>query len=484
VREQAVDAIAALGDVRALPYLVDLMNKAPQLRIPCAAAVRTLGSPQGAPQVAPFLSDPDPNVRLAVVQCLEALDDRTQAAALQPLEADPSPAVRRAVGEVLSRWSLVEGAQHVALDESGSLLDRYLVAVFHGGAGDLLLAAERVPYVKLLGEMRPLEDRVLSAEEVKALLLPRLSVAQRQAVEALKDVDFSYEVKSHGLRFRSHVFAQMTGLAAVFRIVKSEIPHIEKLGLPSVVLTFGQLTNGLVLVGGPTGSGKSTTLAAIIDHVNRTQPRHIVTIEDPVEVLHTRKKSLINQREVGTHTRSFEGALRSILRQDPDVILVGEMRDLPTIAFAVTAAETGHLVLGTVHTVSADTSVDRLINVFPPNQQPQVRSMLADSLKAVICQNLLTRKDGKGRLLAVEVMLNNDAVSNLIRKGRSFQIPSVIMTSREQGMQSMDSELSRLVKEGLVHADDAFMRAIDKKAFEASLGGLRGEPLTTPSASS
>ena len=446
--------------------------------------IRTLGSPQGAPQVAPFLSDPDPNVRLAVVQCLEALDDRTQAAALQPLEADPSPAVRRAVGEVLSRWSLVEGARHVSLEESGSLLDRYLVAVFQGGADDLLLAAERVPYVKRLGEMRPLEDRVLSAEEVKALLLPRLSVAQRQAVEALKDVDFSYEVKSHGLRFRSHVFVQMTGLAAVFRIVKSEIPHIEKLGLPPVVLTFGQLSHGLVLVGGPTGSGKSTTLAAIIDHVNRTQPRHIVTIEDPVEVLHTRKRSLINQREVGTHTRSFEGALRSILRQDPDVILVGEMRDLPTIAFAVTAAETGHLVLGTVHTVSADTSVDRLINVFPPNQQPQVRSMLADSLKAVICQNLLTRKDGKGRLLAVEVMLNNDAVSNLIRKGRSFQIPSVIMTSREQGMQSMDSELSRLVREGLVHADDAFMRAIDKKAFEASLGGLRGETVTTPSASS
>jgi len=247
--------------------------------------------------------------------------------------------------------------------------------------------------------------------------------------------------------------------------------------VPKIVETFGNFNNGLVLVGGPTGSGKSSTLAALIDYINRTSGRHIITLEDPIEVVHARKQSLINQREIGTHTKSFGHALRATLRQDPDVILVGEMRDLETIAFAVTAAETGHLVFGTVHTVSADTSIDRLVNTFPPGQQPQVRSMLAETLRAVVCQHLVRKKDG-GRVLAAEVLINTDAVQNMIRKGKTFQLPSVVATSRESGMQSMDLELARLVNEGAVSLEEGYAKANDKRAFETMTG--TGSPAEKP----
>ena len=279
-------------------------------------------------------------------------------------------------------------------------------------------------------------------------------------------MDYSHEVKSEGLRFRANVFNQLSGLSGVFRRIRGKLPEIETLGLPPLVRTFGDLKNGLVLVGGPTGSGKSTTLAALIDYINRTSSRHIIALEDPIEVIHRRKLSLVNQREIGAHTRSFSAALRSTLREDPNVILVGEMRDLITIEFTVIAAETGHLVFGTVHTVSAATTVDRMISAFPPGQQEQVRSTLADSLRAVICQYLLSEKTGGGRVLAVELMVNNEAVANLIRKGKAFQLPSIIATSREQGMQLMDNDLLRLVKEGRISAEDGYVKAVSKKEFE------------------
>src|SRR5438105_6101621 len=226
------------------------------------------------------------------------------------------------------------------------------------------------------------------------------------------------------------------------------------------------MKNGVVLVGGPTGSGKSTTLAALIDYINRTSARHIMSLEDPIEVVHPRQLSLVNQREIGTHSKSFARALRSTLRADPNVILVGEMRDLTTIEFTVTAADTGHLVFGTVHTVSAATTVDRLVSGFPPGQQAQVRSTLADSLRAVVCQHLLKERNGPGRVLALEILLNNDAVANMIRKGKSYQLPSLIATSHEQGMQLMDADLLRLLKEGRISAEDAYMKATTKKNFE------------------
>ena len=245
---------------------------------------------------------------------------------------------------------------------------------------------------------------------------------------------------------------------------------MESLGLPSVVSTFGNFKNGLVLVGGPTGSGKSTTLASLIDYINRTSARHVVTLEDPIEAVHLSQRSLVNQREKGTHTSSFASALRATLRQDPDVILVGELRDHETISFAVSAAETGHLVLGTVHTVSADASMDRIINSFPTAQQPQVRTMLAETLRAVVCQHLIRKKDKQGRVLAVEVMINNEATANLIRKGKTYQISSIIAQSRELGMQTMDNDILRLVRAGIVAEEEGYAKALDKKAFEAGLG--------------
>ena len=273
--------------------------------------------------------------------------------------------------------------------------------------------------------------------------MPHLSIIQIAELEKLSEIDFSYEITEKELRFRANIFLQYGGLSAVFRAIEGKLADFKSLGLPQIVSTFGDLKDGLIVIGGPTGSGKSTTLGAIIDYINRTSNRHIISMEDPIEIVHPSKKGLVNQREIGTHTSSFQNALRSTLRQDPDVILTGEMRDLATISFAITVAETGHLVFGTLHTVSADTTVDRLLNVFPTNQQEQVRSMLSQNLRAVVCQYLLKKKQG-GRCLAAEVMLNNDAIANMIRKNKQYQIPSVIATSREQGMQQMDQALRQL----------------------------------------
>jgi twitching motility protein PilT len=468
VREQSIEAIADLQDKRAIPYVLEILARHTEQRLMCIQALHKLGATDAAAHVVPFLQDDDADVRLAAVQCLGAIDARDQAEGLTALDADPIYRVRAAAREVLARWNLT--AEIATADEKTmNMLDRLLTAVSGQQADDLVLSASRQPYVKKLGKMEPLSKTVLTDEQVRAILFPHLSAQQLEMLEHGKDVDFSYEVVSRNLRFRGHVFNQNTGMGAVFRIVKNEIPNIENLGLPPLVKQFASWKNGLVLVGGPTGSGKSTTLAAIIDQINRTHAYHIVSIEDPIEVVHTRRQSLINQREVGTHTPSFNNALRSTLRQDPDVLLVGELRDLQTISFAVTAAETGHLVFATVHTVSADTSIDRLINAFPAGQQPQVRSMLAETLRAVVCQHLLRKADGKGRAIAVEVMVNNDAIANMIRKGKTFQIPQVIQSSRDVGMQSMDSELARLVKAGVVTQEEAYAKAIDKKAFETQI---------------
>jgi twitching motility protein PilT len=342
-----------------------------------------------------------------------------------------------------------------------------LVAVAHAQGDDLILTPGRRPLMKRMGVTKPISSTAIAPEKLKALIAPHLSLVQLEGLEAGKEVDFSYNVESENLRFRVNVFQQFGGIGVVFRIIKAVIPELDQLGLPPVVKGLADLSSGLVLVGGATGSGKSTTLAALVHHINRTSCRHIITLEDPIEVMHQRITGIVNQREIGTHTGSFNAALRSTLRQDPNVILIGELRDLPTISFAVSAAETGHLVFGTIHTVSAAGVIDRLINVFSSGQQDHVRSMLAGSLRAVVCQQLLSRTDVRGRVLAVEVLLNNEAVANLIRSGKTFQISSFIATSQEQGMQLMDNELLRLAREGVISVDDAYARAINKKDFEA-----------------
>ncbi|MEZ4393982.1 MAG: PilT/PilU family type 4a pilus ATPase [Polyangiales bacterium] len=469
-REQAVEAIAGLEDPRAIPYLVDMLARQPQLRVVCVDALRALRAAEVTPQVIALLKDEDPDTRIAAVRFLGSLEDRGAADALRTLDADPVGRVRLAARDVLAQWRALEEFQGQS-DRAVSVLDKMLIGASAAEADDMVIAAGRVAYVKKLGKMRPMGTHVFTAEQVRGILTGHLTPEQREALDRLEEIDFSYEVKSRGTRFRGHIFHQLAGLGAVFREVRGQIPSFEGLGLPATVAQFAKFKNGLVLVGGPTGSGKSTTLASLIDYINRSASnRHIVTLEDPIEVVHARKGCLVNQREIGTHARDYRGAMRSILRQDPDVILVGEMRDHATVNFAVTAAETGHLVLGTVHTVSADTTVDRVVNVFPPAHQSVIRSMLAESLRAVLCQHLIPRADGPGRVLACEVLINNEAVSHLIRKGRSFQIQQVLATSRDQGMLTMDGELARLFREGKISAEDGYMRANDKRSFEAVVG--------------
>jgi twitching motility protein PilT len=448
-----------------VPYLVHIMGADADLQPVCIQALIDMGARGAAAQVAPLTDSPSSDVRLLAIRFLEKFDATEHAPLVGRLHDDPNPRVRAAVRDLLTRWRVTAQGGAVAVP----MLDRLLVQLAKQEGDDLIIASGKPVYMKRMGRAEPITETALTEEQVKSLLLPHLTAEQVVALQALQDIDYSHEVKSEGLRFRANVFNQLGGVSGVFRRIRGQLPEIEKLGLPSLIKSFGDMKDGLVLVGGPTGSGKSTTLAALIDYINRTSSRHIISLEDPIEVIHLRKKSLVNQREIGTHTKSFSAALRSTLREDPDVILVGEMRDLPTIEFTVIAAETGHLVFGTVHTVSAATSVDRLVSAFPPAQQEQVRSTLADSLRAVVCQYLMKEKTGSGRVLAVEIMMNNEAVSNLIRKGKSFQLPSIISTSREQGMQLMDMDLMRLLKEGKISAQDAYVKALSKKDFEPFL---------------
>ncbi|TMA20168.1 MAG: PilT/PilU family type 4a pilus ATPase, partial [Deltaproteobacteria bacterium] len=449
VKETAIEAVALINDERAIPYLVHIMGADPDLQPVCIQALTDMNAKGAAAQVAALCNSESPDVRFLAVKFLDKFDANDHAAVVAKLNDDPHLKVRAAARELITRWRITaQGNSAVAVP----LLDRLLYQLAQQEGDDLIVASGKPVFMKKVGQISALTSGPLAEEQVKALLMPHLSTEQLMALQALQDVDYSHEVKSEGLRFRANVFQQLGGLSGVFRRIRGKLPEFEKLGLPPMVQSFGNMKNGLVLVGGPTGSGKSTTLAALIDYINRTASRHIISLEDPIEVIHKRKTSLINQREVGTHTRSFAAALRSTLREDPNVILVGEMRDLPTIEFTVIAAETGHLVFGTVHTVSAATTVDRIVSAFPPGQQQQVRSTLADSLRAVVCQYLMIEKTGPGRVLAVELLINNEAVSNLIRKGKSFQLPSVISTSREQGMQLMDTDLMRLLKEGKITA--------------------------------
>ncbi|WP_136515398.1 type IV pilus twitching motility protein PilT [Geomonas edaphica] len=336
------------------------------------------------------------------------------------------------------------------------------------GASDLHLSAGSPPIFRLRGEMERQNFKSLSHEELKAILFEILTPKQRETFEEKHDLDFAYSVPGLA-RFRGNYMLQHRGIAAVFRIIPSKILSADDLGLPDGIRNMTKLRKGLVLVTGPTGSGKSTTLAAMIDLINSTRREHILTLEDPLEFIHENKMSLFNQRQIGEHSESFSSALRAALREDPDVILVGEMRDLETISLAMSAAETGHLVFGTLHTSSAAKTVDRIIDVFPKDAQEQVRAILSESLKGVVCQQLLKTADGKGRAAAQEIMVWNPAVGNLIREGKTFQIPSIMQTGRKDGMQLMDQHILDLLKTKRVSPEEAYRCCQDKRQFEQYL---------------
>jgi twitching motility protein PilT len=332
-------------------------------------------------------------------------------------------------------------------------ISELLLFMVENKGSDLHLSAGEPPMIRIHGDMRKIDMPPLDKDEVHRMIYDIMNDQQRMAYEENLELDFSFALGEIA-RFRVNVFRQLRGEAAVFRTIPTKIPTFEELNLPKVFVDIARLEKGLVLVTGPSGSGKSTTLAAIIDFINTEQKGHILTIEDPIEFVHKSKNCLVNQRELGPHTKSFANALRSALREDPDVILVGEMRDLETISLALTAAETGHLVFGTLHTSSAPKTVDRVIDVFPPAQQAQVRAMFAESIQAVISQALFKRKDGKGRIAAFEIMLGTPAIRNLIREAKIAQIPSIMQTSRQIGMQTMEVAVQELVAKNLVTREE------------------------------
>lgn len=339
--------------------------------------------------------------------------------------------------------------------------------VQHGGS-DLHLLEGQPPKIRRHGEIHPVRDEPLDHAEITSLLAPIAGEKQWHHFLQSGDLDFAYE-KDESSRFRCNYYKQLYGIGAVFRIIPTKIKTIQELGVPLVVQSFGDLRSGLVLVTGPTGSGKSTTLAAIIDYINTNYSKHIITIEEPIEFVHPNKRSVITQREVPSETPSFSVGLKAALREDADVVLVGEMRDLETISLALTAAETGLLVFGTLHTNNARKTIDRIIDAFPSDEQQQIRTMLANSLRGVVAQLLLKRADGQGRLAVNEILVAKSSVAAIIREGATVKLSDELKTGKAEGMQLMDDAIWSFLQQKLISPEEAYMKAIDKQRFEPFL---------------
>jgi twitching motility protein PilT len=347
-------------------------------------------------------------------------------------------------------------------------IDAFFKLMHEQGASDLHVVAGQPPMLRIVGDIERVKYQTFDNDNLKAMLYEIAPEDKIKVFEETGDVDFGYEIPGTA-RYRANFFMQKNGIGAVFREIPDTIMTAEQLGLPSVVSKLASLPRGLVLVTGPTGSGKSTTLAAIIDQANKGRKDHIITVEDPIEFVHNSQGCVVNQREVGIHTKSFSAALRGALREDPDIILVGEMRDLETTSLAIEAASTGHLVFATLHTTSAVSTVDRIVEIFPASQQAQIRSTLADGLRAVLAQVLFKRIDRRGRCVALEILIATPAVRNLVREQKTHQIPSMIQTGKKYGMQLLDDAIMNLYKKGWISADEAYAKANDKAQFRPLL---------------
>ncbi|MFT4901807.1 MAG: twitching motility protein PilT [Lentimonas sp.] len=347
-------------------------------------------------------------------------------------------------------------------------IDVYFQTMLDHKGSDLHLSTGNPPIIRISGEMEHLDAPNLENDPLKQMLHEICPDDKWEQFERTGDVDFGYELPGKA-RFRANFFVQKSGVAAVFRTIPSDVLTAEQLGLPEVCKKFAKLKKGLVLVTGPTGSGKSTTLAAIVDYANKVRSDHILTVEDPIEFVHKSQKALINHREVGLHTESFASALRGALRQDPDIIMVGEMRDLETISLAIEAAATGHLVFGTLHTPSAAKTIDRIIDVFPANQQNQIRTTLSEAIKGVIAQNLFKRIDKPGRVAALEILVVDTPIGNIIREGKTHQIPGMIEVGKLKGNVPLDDAIMAHLKAGRIDAEEAFEKCIYKKRFRPFL---------------
>ncbi len=365
--------------------------------------------------------------------------------------------------------TLVKTKGNLRVEDYG--LDDILTLASEQTASDLHLTVNLPPMMRVDGRLRPMRFDRLEPRDCQRLIYGILTDHQISDFEEKHELDFSHGIAKVG-RFRANVYMQRGSVGAAFRVIPRSIPNFDDLGLPPVVRRLAERTSGLILVTGPTGSGKSTTLAAVVEHINKSRDCHVITIEDPIEYIHRHQRAMVNQRELGSDTYSWDSALRAALREDPDVVLIGEMRDLETIDAALKTAETGHLVLGTLHTRNAPLSVDRIIDVFPPHHQEQIRVLLASTLEAVVAQQLLPKIGGIGRILAAEVMIVTAAIRNLIRESKTHQIYALMDTGGEEGMQAMDKALALLVRQGRVSADEAGARAIDNDNFQRWLSNL------------
>ncbi|MBN1355482.1 PilT/PilU family type 4a pilus ATPase [bacterium] len=470
VRERAVSALGVLGDGKIVPIVSNLLS-IKELAYVAAEALGNIRDKSAVPPLLKALESPEIEIRLAVMSSLEKLQAKEAIPQIEKLVSDPDREVRSHAKEVLMRLKVdVKKLDSIANrwweQHEFSLLDNLLLEVRYRKASDLFLISNHPPMAKIRGDMTQLTNEQLTEEHILTMASQILTPDQETVFFNTNDLDFSYEIAGEG-RFRGNMFRHADGVNLVFRLLPDDIPVLENLGMPALVHSLVKLSHGLILVTGPASCGKSTTLAAMIREINDNRSDHVITIEDPIEYVHPRVNCLITQREVGRHTSSFAKALRAALREDPDVILVGELRDLETISMALTAAETGHLVLATLHSISATKTIDRIIDVFPTGKQGQIRTMLAESLKAILSQQLLTRKDSSGHALALEILVNTSAIASLIRENKLHQIPSLITAGQQHGMITMDQSLLDLLRKDLITPEDAYLRAEDKSNFES-----------------
>ena len=476
LRITACDTLGRLRDERAVPHLVAALEDN-DARWAAIDALAQIASPAALKPLAAVLRDPRAEVRIEVIRAFSRFAEPRLLPLLEAVkDRDPSLEVRTRASEVLrdlqTRLDVTvdeaeRGTSAVPAARLTRPIDKLLAQIRESGASDLHLTVDEPPFVRKAGALERMGSvGPLAASVTRDAIFSILSDSQRAALEARGELDFCHAIPGVG-RYRVNAFHQRRGWCAAFRVIPNLPPTFADLRLPGRLTELLEYHQGLILISGPAGSGKSTTLAALVNLINETKPDHVITLEDPIEFVHPIKSALVNQREVGTHTPSFARALRAALREDPDVIVVGEMRDTETVRLALTAAETAHLVIGTLHTTSAIATVDRLVKSFPPEEQPQVRMALSESLKYVVSQSLLPRKDGKGRVAVFEVLKGTSPVGNLIRDNKTYQLPSMMQIGRAAGMQTVDVALLELVEAGLVSPEAAWRRAEKPETFEA-----------------
>ncbi|MFO0625737.1 MAG: PilT/PilU family type 4a pilus ATPase [Polyangiales bacterium] len=475
LRITACETLSKLKDERVVPHLIKALDDK-DTRWAAIDALGVIGGEQALRALVNLLNDDRPEVRMEVLQaCARSTDPRLAKMFRKVVDSDPSQEVRTRAAEILRAKGDAGGGLDAATSTVHARdltrpLDRLLADARERGASDVHVTVGEPPWVRMNGQVERIDHPPLDAATARSWIVDILDPTRRTTFEAGGEVDFCHAIPGVG-RYRANAFVQRLGTCASFRCIPNLPPTFADLRLPGQLTQLLDYHQGIILVTGPAGGGKSTTLAAIINLVNESKSDHIIALEDPIEFVHPSKQSLVNQREVGRNTESFSRALRAALREDPDVIMVGEMRDLETIRMSLMAAETGHLVIATMHTTNCVATVDRLIESFPPDEQQQVRMGLSESLKFVVSQSLVPRADGKGRVAVFEVLKGSMNVSTLIRDAKTFQLPSLMQISRAQGMQTLDQSLADLLDAGLISAETAYMRAENKEQFEARLAG-------------